>query len=205
MRVCGAGVGYQLFRREWSVSSAQDPCEQHNYHRAYCSRYDAAHQRVAKTKLDAEPVEEGTSDERSDETCNNILQKARPAHNPACQPACHGTDADLDRNSALVESSERLMVDADADRGAEARLNSWLGLAPRPVGELLRSIRHARDMGIIDQERSGTITHWSGRTGEPAGSDTEVDPPSWSPSGFPTRCFPACDALAAKCEYLRPS
>jgi hypothetical protein len=81
------------------------------------------------------------------QTRDHVLEAARTTHNPACQPTCYGTDADLNRDGTLIESRQRLVIDADADRGAEARLNLWLCLGSRPAGDLLRTIRHARDMG----------------------------------------------------------
>ena len=73
-------------------------------------------QRVANAQINAETFQQYAADKRPHETGEYVLEEPRPANNPACQPARHNTHADLGGNGTLVQSGERLVINADADR-----------------------------------------------------------------------------------------
>src|ERR687897_778011 len=86
--------------------------EQHNHHRSNGCCNQSADHRVANPKLDAEPVHESASDERSDKTGNYVSEQTRTSDEYACQPACNSANRDLSRNSALIKCGECFVVDA---------------------------------------------------------------------------------------------
>ena len=118
-------------------ASPQDASAQYNCHRTDRPCHDAAHERAANAKLDPEPVQQGAPDKRPRQAGDHVLQETGASDDPAGQPSSDGTDADLNRDGTLVESRQRLLIDADPDRRAEPGLDGGFLSGAGARGNLL--------------------------------------------------------------------